>query len=177
MTFKFDFQNIAEGMPEVEPGTYEFVLVDVDRSATKGGTEYLTLRMTVRNDIDQPFQNAVIFTTIWLSTKNPENTMRTLNTVGNALRLDGSKEYESAHDAIASGKGQPIRAKVTKELSDDGKYTNYNVAPWDWSVTDFPNLQHRWSEKDQKILVETPTQNNPFGTPQQVKITEDNLPF
>lgn len=169
-TFKFDFTNISEGMPEVEAGTYEFVLINVTRSATQGGTEYLTLRMTIRNDIDQPSQNAVVYTTVWLSTKNPENTMKTINTIGNALRLDGSKQYNSVEDAIASGKGKPVRAKITKETSEDGKYTNYNVAPWDWSVTDFPNLQHQFSKSDTEVLVE-PEEQPSF------QVTENDLPF
>lgn len=171
--FTFDFKNISEGMPEVEAGTYEFVLIDVARSATQSGTEYLTLRMTIRNDIDQLYKNAVIYTTVWLSTKNPENTVKTINTIGNALRLDGSKQYNSVEEAIASGEGKPVRAKITKESSDDGKYTNYNVAPWDWSVTDFPNMQHQFSQKDTEALsaISTP---DPF---KGVEISNDDLPF
>lgn len=174
-TFKFDFTNVSEGMPEVESGTYEFVLIDVTRGATQGGTEYLNLRLTIRNDIEQPFKNAVVYTTVWLSTKNPENTMKTINTIGIALQLDGSKQYESVEHALASGKGKPVRAKVKKELSQDGKYTNYNVAPWDWSVTDFPNLQHQFSDNDKEVLADEPQQpSSPFTDAQ---VTEDDLPF
>lgn len=46
-------------------GDYEVLISKVYIDVAKSGTEYISIPMTIREDVDQPYQNAKIFHRIW----------------------------------------------------------------------------------------------------------------
>ena len=46
-------------------GDYEVLISKVHIDVTRGGTDYISIPMTIREDVDQPYKNAKIFHSIW----------------------------------------------------------------------------------------------------------------
>ena len=46
-------------------GDYEVLISKVHIDVAKSGTEYISIPMTIREDVDQPYKNAKIFHRIW----------------------------------------------------------------------------------------------------------------
>ncbi len=46
-------------------GDYEVLISKVHIDVAKSGTEYISIPMTIRKDVDQPYQNAKIFYSLW----------------------------------------------------------------------------------------------------------------
>lgn len=79
-------------------GDYEVVVekAEVRKPQSEGGQQRISLQLRVRDDVEQPFQNRVIFDNIWPDRENPEE-------------WDGRKIYELIHT------GQNVRADGTSD--------------------------------------------------------------
>ena len=56
----------AQGTGGLVPvGEYEVVIKRGSQMATPGGTEYLNIPMVIRNDVEQPRQNAYLWHKVW----------------------------------------------------------------------------------------------------------------
>lgn len=167
MVFQFDFNDTFEGgLPD---GTYEAVISSISEDATKGGSQFISCVLTVRNDVDQKGKNALIFHRIWMAKATGKYNKSMLNTIGKYAQMSEDKKYESLGDVFKDLYGKPVRVTVKNEESEyNGKtYNNLNIKRWDY--TKFPNLQHQF--KPQK-------EGSPFEVRQEsVVISEDDLPF
>ncbi|MBK0347862.1 DUF669 domain-containing protein [Aerococcaceae bacterium zg-ZJ1578] len=168
MTFQYDFNDKYEA--GLKDGEYEVVIRNAVESVTKGGAEYIDMPLVVRNDVQQPGQNGLIFHKIWKAKATGVYDKRALNTIGFAADMNQSKQYSSLAEVLQDLQGRPCKVRVRNEESEyNGKtYTNLNVKGW--KQTEFPNVQHQWKNDN------APTNNSPFAGA-QVNLTEDDLPF
>ncbi|MDW4221572.1 DUF669 domain-containing protein [Staphylococcus saprophyticus] len=151
----------------IQDGTYETVITKFEESATQSGTEFVDVRLTVRNDIDQKYKNNIVFHRIWKAKATQKYDMRFFNTIGAAAQLQQGKQYKSIEELFQDFLGKPVRVTVKNETSEyNGKtYENLNVKRWE--KTKFPELAHKFKTEDG---------GNPFASGTN-SIDEDDMPF
>lgn len=166
MAFQINHSAAFDTIPE---GDYEFVITSCRINATRGGTEYIDVQMTIRNDVAQAQQNRVVYNPIWRA-KNPaaEDTAcdgfraRDINQLSRAAALENGKSYTGIDEWCADLVGKAVRATVYH----DEYNGNVNARVRRMSKTNFPEIQHRAQG---------------FGAapaaPTQVTTTEENCPF
>lgn len=166
MTFQFDFNDTFEG--GVQDGTYEVAIYTMNENATQGGSEYIDLRLVIRNDIDQKGKNQLIFHRIWKTKATGKYNKTMINTIGKAAKMDANKEYNSLQDVFDDLVRRPLKVTVKNEKSEynGNEYTNLNVKTWAESM--FPDVQH---------VFKTQTEDPFKGENKAVEVSGDDLPF
>ena len=166
MAFQINHSAAFDVIPE---GDYEFVITSCRINATRGGTEYIDVQMTIRNDVAQSQQNRVVYNPIWRA-KNPAAEdvacdgfrARDINQLSRAAALENGKSYTGIDEWCADLVGKAVRATVYH----DEYNGNVNARVRRMSKTNFPDIQHRVQG---------------FGAapaaPAQVTTTEENCPF
>ena len=89
MAITTNYEQAREIIPE---GTYEFKIGPASVATTKGGTEYISIPMTIRNDIDQQQKGRVLYHAIWNRTGNGRG--------GLWIRNNGSTLTSQAVDTV-----------------------------------------------------------------------------
>lgn len=162
--FTLNMEDTFDG--GIQDGTYETVITKFEENATKSGTEYVDVRLTIRNDIDQKYKNNIVFHRIWKTKATGKYDMRFFNTIGAAAQLQQGKAYKSIEELFADFLGKSVRVSVKNETSEyNGKtYENLNVKRWE--NTKFPELNHKFKTEDG---------SNPFNVGQSEP--EPDYPF
>lgn len=166
MTFQFDFDDTFEG--GLADGTYETVIENMFEDATQSGSEYIDIRLVVRNDIEQKGKNSLIFPKIWKAKATGKYNKSMLNTIGKYAKMDATKQYNSLQDVFDDLIGKPLKVTVKNEKSEynGNTYENLNVKRWEF--TEFPNVQHQFKPKEDP---------NAEAKVEGREITDDDLPF
>ena len=166
MAFQINHSAAFDTIPE---GDYEFVITSCRTNATRGGTEYIDVQLTVRNDVAQSQRHRVVYNPIWRA-KNPAAEdaacdgfrARDINQLSRAAALENGKSYTGIDEWCADLVGKAVRATVYH----DEYNGNVNARIRRMSKTNFPDIQHRVQG---------------FGAapaaPAQVTTTEENCPF
>lgn len=150
MAFETNYQSNTGILPE---GMYECVIKSVYEDATKGGKIYINVPLVVRNDIDQKFQNAYIWHSIWKKKEPSQSDLAVngyaafgVNALSQAAGLKEGTHFETLTDWMDALKGMPVRVEVKHELN---SYTNQLQARvkklFPSSHTD---CKHKWKTSD-----------------------------
>lgn len=170
--FKLDMEDVfvPKENVKIEDGVYEAVIEKAHEDATPSGAEYINFWFRIRNDLNQPFKNQVVFNKIWKAKATNKYNFKMINTLGKSAQLENGKSYSSLEDLLADFIGKPLKINVKNETSEyNGKtYENTNVSYTE--KTAFPAVNH---VKEQK-------QGNNTADPfvkKDVQQDLDNLPF
>ena len=155
----------------IADGDYEVVITKVGEDATKGGTEYVDVRLTIRNDIDQKHKNQVIFHKIWKAKATGKYNMKSFNTLGAAAQLQKTS-FATFEELLNEFVGKPMKVRVKNEKSEYNGNTYENLNVKNMKKTEFPNVQHQFKTDDSNAA----QANNPFTSDAPNVDTED-LPF
>ena len=161
MAFQFNHNDKFEaGIPD---GKYEMVIKEVIEGEAQSGTKFIQFSLVVRNDIEQPRQNAVVFHKVWQSKETGTYNQKTFNTIGWAAQMDENKKYKKMEEVFADLANKPVLVRVKNETSEyNGKtYENRNVKSWE--ISQYPIVAHQWKDGT--------------TTAQTVEIDDEDLPF
>ena len=142
MAFQINHSAAFNTIPE---GDYEFVITSCRINATSGGTEYIDVQLTIRNDVAQSQQNRVVYQPIWRA-KNPAAEdiacdgfrARDINQLSRAAALENGKSYSGIDEWCTDLVGKAVRATVYH----DEYNGNVNARIRRMSKTNFPVIQH-----------------------------------
>lgn len=167
MAFTLDFSK-ANGNG-IKDGTYEAVIFNVLEDATPGGAEFMNFDLIVRNDVEQPYQNAHIFQRVWRAKDTGKYNAGMINTIARAADMSDGKSYQSLEDLMTDFIDHPVKVTVKNEKNEyKGKtYDDLNVKRWNKS--DYPNVQHQYKKAPAKQINR--------ADHQETEITDDELPF
>lgn len=183
----------SNGFEDIQDGVYEVVISPtICENATKGGTEFIDCRLIIRNDVQQPHQNGVIFHKIWKSKETNQYVMGMIQQLAKFAQLPNGKQYQTLDPFFDDLRGKPLKVEVKNESSEyNGKtYENLNVKKMDFTA--FPSVQHQYKESNnggngmqngmnnaqpqmQPNMQNNMQQQNHVFPPTQV--TNDDLPF
>lgn len=101
-----------DGYSLIKQGEYEVQIVGIDFRETSNGKEFLSIAMKIRDDVDQPSQNRLLFDNIWREKDNPDYFNR--KRVGSLLGTQGKDiEAESIEEVIEILEGSYLIAVVS----------------------------------------------------------------
>ena len=166
--FTLDFENTFDG-GQIEDGTYEVLITQAIENATPSGAEFVDLRLTIRNDIDQKYKNMIIFEKLWKAKDTGKYNMRMFNTIGKAAQLQKGKTYTSLKDLLDDFLNKPVRVTVKNETNEYKGKTYENLRVKRWEQTKFPQIQHQFKSKDNMTVGEMQSSG--------ITIDDDDLPF
>ena len=119
MAFGIDYSKAFSIVPE---GEYEFVITAARVSVTRGGTEFIDIQLTIRNDVDQQCRNRVVYSPIWRR-KDPKEEDKAcdgfmasaINQLSRAAGLENGKTYAGVAQWCEDLVGKPVRGCIYHE--------------------------------------------------------------
>lgn len=130
----------AQGTGGLVPvGEYEVVIKIGSQMVTAGGTEYLNIPMVIRNDVDQPRQNAYLWHTVWHkhtpTEKDPNGfSGKSIQTISKAAKIPNGQSFNTLDDWLEALIGRVIRVTVEHDTYNGNtnariKYTTESTKP------------------------------------------------
>ena len=181
--FKVDYSKVEESSFGVLPeGNYECVIESSQEITTKNNKEGLNLRLVVRNDLKNApgleetngkHADRLLFDTHWKRDINGQYIyhMENLMYVLKAAQIPEGTQINSIDDLHEMLTGKPVKIYTKVEYSDYSGKDENTIAPWGYSVTDFPQVQHIKKSKDNATEGVFEKNDNP------TTIEEEDYPF
>jgi len=172
MTFSDEPDLVAED-------DYEFVIDNVEKKRSKSGdTDYLSLKLKIRTDVEQPSKGRVLFSTIFRDKDNPQwydytALKRLILTQKPAVVQDGKKwgvSFNSCDECIQYLIGINVRARVVHEV-----FINSNGEEETKAAIDRKSFTR--SLAGTTPAPATTTTTTPSPSPSPILDTNDDLPF
>lgn len=127
MSFAVDHNDIQEKVTLPE-GSYEVIIKEAKRDTTKSGKEYINIQLAVRNDIEQPYKNAIIWHALWKRKEPNDNDKKCdgfsssqINQISKSVGLEHGKKYSGLSDWLNDLKSKPMWVKVKHDMYDPKK--------------------------------------------------------
>lgn len=119
----------AEQFSSIEDGTYEVVVFSAEQSANQYGTDYLDIRLKIRDDFQQKFRNNLIFDKVWINKQTLQYPEWALQRYAKAVKIPEGVEINTIEQFLDIIKGKTLKVTVKNEQSESkGKtYDNLNI--------------------------------------------------
>ena len=190
MAFKTDSKAVSdyELIPE---GEYEVIIAKIDEKSSYNGTNTkLNFCLAVRNDVEQKYQNRILFLEIWKK-RNPNdmdiqvsnyNFAHLMNVVKHCRIPDGT-EFETVSDLCKELVNKCIKVSVHHEVY-NGKTSAKIDQLYGLSDTKFPECKHQFKGvQTSDTFVQKPAESfvsqknpNPLDDFEEV-ISPEDIPF
>ena len=155
-------------------GQYEMIITRVKHDATKKGTEYISISMVVRNDLDQALpdtngkaHNRYYTHFMWPNRETGDFEPANMQYVFEAAGIPEGTVINSFDELTKQLVNKPVRLKIGVYTPKDGGETRNSTWPNNFDKTKFPQVQHVFKKKAQ-----TTTQPDVGAG-----ITDSDLPF
>ena len=119
----------AEQFAAIEDGTYEVYVAQAEQSATQNGTDFLDIRLKIRDDFQQKFRNNLIFDKIYVNKRTVEYPIWVLQMYCKAAKVPENTDIQTIEQFLDLIKGKSMKVTVKNETSEwNGKtYENLRV--------------------------------------------------
>ena len=119
----------AEQFSSVENGTYEVVVATAEQSASKSGTDFLDIRLKIRDDFQQKFRNNLIFDKVWINKETLQYPEWALQRYAKAVKIPEGVEINTIEQFLDIIKGKTLKVTVKNEQSESNgvTYDNLNI--------------------------------------------------
>ena len=190
-----DYSNNTGGDFDAVPaGNYEMIINNAKEDATKNGAETLQIDLLVRNDLDKvpdlaetnaKYHNRHIFVDNWKRKATNQYDLDGFQYILQAAGVPENTPLHTVDDFIKLITGTAVRVFVKQEENTyNGTTTTVNrVAPWNFEVTQFPQVQHSFKDKKSSPTAGKPTPpatntSDPFANSgDTINVPDDDLPF
>jgi hypothetical protein len=130
MAFRTNTSKAQEGGNPLKPeGDYEVIIDTAEVTRTQSGKDKINIVYVIRNDVQQAYQNGLIFDSIWKKKEPNEDDQSIggfnfgqLMAIANAAKLPDGKEYAGLDDFLAELKGKPLRVHLYHDDYNDKWY-------------------------------------------------------
>ena len=121
--------DAAEQFAAIENGTYEVYVAQAEQSATQSGTDFLDIRLKIRDDFTQKFRNNMIFDKVYVNKSTLEYPLWVLQAYCKATKVPEKTDIQSIEQFLDLIKGKSMKVTVENETSEwNGKtYENLRV--------------------------------------------------
>ena len=125
----------AERFASIEDGTYEVVVAQAEQTASKSGTDYLDIRLKIRDDYQQKFRNNLIFDRIWINKETLQYPEWALQRYAMAVKIPEGTDIQTIDQFLEIIKGRSLKVTVKNETSEyNGKtYENLTIKKFEQS--------------------------------------------
>ena len=155
MAFGTNYENIPQGGGELVPeGFYECIITNAEIRQTHNGKYKVGFMLTIRNDIQQPCANRVLFLDIWRKREpTPADeqvdgfNFAQLMAVSRAAKIPSGQNFESLEQFLQALTGRLLIAEVRHEEY-NGK-PQVRVDSLSTAPTQFPECRHVQKQRPQ----------------------------
>lgn len=132
--FTVDYKA-AEQFSSIEDGTYEVVVSTAEQSASKNGTDFLDIRLKIRDDYQQKFRNNLIFDKIWINKETLQYPPFALQRYSKAVQIPEGTDIQTIEQFLEIIRNKSLKVTVKNEQSEyNGKtYDNLNIKKYEVS--------------------------------------------
>jgi hypothetical protein len=102
----------------LKDGEYEVRLEKIEQKTTQNGKENLSLMFRVRDDVEQEFQNRVLFESIWKEKDTDFYNRKRLNQLIGTQHFEDGTSFESIGDIINELNGSSLIVVITTKFND-----------------------------------------------------------
>lgn len=119
----------AEQFSSIEDGTYEVVVAQAEQAASQSGTDFLDIRLKIRDDFQQKFRNNLIFDKVWINKQTLQYPEWALQRYAKAIKIPEGVEVNTIEQFLELITGKTLKVTVKNEQSEyNGKtYDNLNI--------------------------------------------------
>lgn len=165
MGFSTNYENIGSGNELLPIGNYEVIIKSAALNATKNGAPYLDIRMVIRNDVEQRYQNKYIFHSIWRK-KNPSPqdiqvdgyNFDLLMKLAKAAKLPAGKDYATVEELCRDFINKCVNVEIDHQTDNTGKLRERVKH---CNETKYPECRHAFKEAAK------PVTNSTYQAPKQ----------
>ncbi|WP_300562711.1 DUF669 domain-containing protein [Companilactobacillus sp.] len=176
-------ENKSNDYGVLPTGNYEMIIKSTQERATQSGAESLQLDLIVRNDLDgvpelaetnKKYHNRHVFMDNWKRKATGQYDMQGFQYILDAIGVPEGTQINSIDDFLSVLTGKVAKVFVKKGKNEyNGDVTDINqVAPWNFSKSDYPQSNHQFKEATQTNSAD-PFANNG----QAVSVSDEDLPF
>lgn len=130
MAFRTNTSKAQEGGNPLKPeGDYEVIIDTAEVTRTQSGKDKINIVYVIRNDVQQAYQNGLIFDSIWKKKEPNEDDQSIggynfgqLMAIADAAKLPDGKEYADLGAFLAELKGKPLRVHLYHDDYNDKWY-------------------------------------------------------
>lgn len=108
----------AEQFAAIEDGTYEVYVAQAEQSATQNGTDFLDIRLKIRDDFQQKFRNNLIFDKIYVNKSTLEYPIWVLQMYCKAAKVPENTDIQTIEQFLDLIKGKSMKVTVKNETSE-----------------------------------------------------------
>lgn len=125
----------AEQFASITDGTYEVFVSQAEQNASKNGTDFLDIRLKIRDDFQQKFRNNLIFDKVWINKQTLTYPEWALQRYAKAVKIPEGVEINTIEQFLDLLKGKTLKVTVKNEQSEyNGKtYDNLNIKKFEQS--------------------------------------------
>ena len=163
MSYTFN-QSEAQSGDLVPTGDYEATIEKIEkRTLPTSGKEKLSIMYRIRQDVDQPCKNRVVFEDVWAERDHPEffNRKRLNQLMGTQKKIEDGYVFDGISDVIEFLTGANLQIHVAVEF-DDYSGKDRNQVKW-----------YRSSKAAPKELGD----KKPGSPSPDIEIKDEDLPF
>lgn len=133
----------------IPEGAYEVILRDGGyMDSTPNRTVYMSVPLTIRNDVEQDCKNQIVWDAIWTGSTDKHINFKVGN-ISKGVGIAPGTEYATIEEW-----GKALRGKVMKVTVVHEEYqgrTNARVGSY--ALTGHPDVKHVWKEKKKSVAV------------------------
>lgn len=148
--FSTNYEEIGNGSELLPEGRYEAVIKTAQLNTTKNDTPYIDVRMVIRNDVEQKYQNKYIFHSLWKKREpSPQDlsvdgySFKQLMSLAKAAKLPSGKNYSSIEELCADFVGKCVIAEIEHKEDNSGKLRERVKFCYE---SEYPNCKHVFKE-------------------------------
>lgn len=178
--FTTNYENLeSNDYGAIDQGEYEMVISNAGENATPNGAETFQIDLIVRNDLQKvnglentngKYANRHVFNDNWKRKATQQYDLDNLQNVLAAVEVPEGTEINSMEDFANHIIGKPVRVYVKKQWSEYRGEDENQVAPWNYSKSQFPAVQHTFKDGSKP--------ENPQQTEDRIDDQiENDLPF
>lgn len=183
--FSTNYEEIGNGSELLPEGRYEVVIKTAQLNATKNDTPYIDVRMVIRNDVEQKYQNKYIFHSIWKKREpSPQDlnvdgySFKQLMSLAKAAKLPSGKNYGSIEELCADFVGKCVIAEIEHKTDKSGKMRERVKFCYESA---FPNCKHVFKEatpqKSNDVFAQPATAQAANLSNFEEVVTDNDVPF
>lgn len=149
MGFSTDYTEVSS-FDLIPKGEYEVIIKNIEERTTQNGATGLNLTLAIRNDVEQKYQNRLVFHTLWKRREPTQADMQVqgysfkqIMSLAKATNLPSGKSYETVNDLCVDLINHVMRVTVDHDTYNGNsreivKYMN---------ISKIPECKHVYKEK------------------------------
>ena len=147
MAFRTNSSKANEGSFSLkDEGYYEVLIENYKVSQTQNGKQHIGFRYVIRNDVQQKYQNGLIFHSVWKKKEPNEDDMQVegfhfgqLMAIAQAARIPDNQEFAGLDEFLKALCGKAVKVHLYHDDWNDKFYEKIDLH----QPTEYPEIKHK----------------------------------